>query len=106
MLGQRADSDVDVPGPGELQRVGQQVRDDLFPHLGVDDDWPGQLRGVDAQFQSRGFRCLAEHRGDVSRQGGEVSLDRPHRHLHDTDREPQRIKSQARWARRARLANS
>ena len=57
---------------GELEGVGEQVQDDLLPHLAVDVDRPGQGGAVHLQPQAGPLARRAEAAGQVGGEGGEV----------------------------------
>jgi len=62
----------DPPGGGELDRVGEQVENDLFPHLAVDVDRLGQPRRVDPQLESGPLGGRPEGAGQPRGVVGEV----------------------------------
>ena len=69
----------------ELERVRQQVEDDLLPHVAIDEDGLAQRRTVDPQLEARAFdrraeaaRQIAGHRREIRRlirRLGAVGLD-------------------------------
>ena len=66
-----------VPSKRELERVGEQVEDDLLPHVAVDVDRLGQRRAVDDRDASPArSTARAEHAGQI---GGERARGRPAR---------------------------
>ena len=65
------DGDPDAAGERVLERVGQQVEDDLRPHLVVDVGDDAGL-GVDHEVEPGGGERGAEHPGDLDGRGGEV----------------------------------
>ena len=62
------------PLEGELQRVGEQVEDDLLPHVPVDVHRLAQRRAVDGERQARAVDGGAEHAGQL--RGGRGEVDR------------------------------
>lgn len=67
-----AQGDRDVAVQGELQRVGQQVEDDLLPGLPVDVDRPGQRRAVHRVVQPGALHRRPEQAAQLGGEGGEV----------------------------------
>ena len=57
---------------GELEGVGEEVEDDLLPHVAVDVDRLGQRRAVHDQLQPRPLHGGAENGGQLGREGGQV----------------------------------
>ena len=57
-----------------LQRIGQQVEDDLLPHVAVDVDRLRQRGGVDGELESGPLHGGAEHAGQLGR--GRCEVDR------------------------------
>ncbi|HEU4403828.1 MAG TPA: hypothetical protein VFS43_00835 [Polyangiaceae bacterium] len=72
VLRQRAQLDRHLAREGELERVREQVRHDLFPHARVDPHGLGQFRAVDPQPEPRALGGAAEQARDVGRERGEV----------------------------------
>ena len=64
--------DLDAPGKGELVRVGEEVEDDLLPHVAIDVDGLAQGRAVHVQLEARALDGGAEHARDVGRERPEV----------------------------------
>ena len=62
----------DPAGEGELQRVGDEVGDDLGPHLPVDEDGLADGRAVEHEAEPGTRRRLVEHAGQLDGGGGEV----------------------------------
>ena len=77
VLRQRPQADVDRPFPGVLERVGQQVRDDLLPHLPVHPHGLEQGRGVDGELEPGGLGGTAEYGHDLGGQRREVRRQEP-----------------------------
>ena len=64
--------DADRAVEGELQRVAQQVEDDLLPHLPVDVDGLGQRRAIHLVGQPGPLDRRPEDAGQVGRERGQV----------------------------------
>ena len=56
----------------ELERVRQQIEDDLFPHLAVDVDRARQRRTVDHQLQPCPFGGRSERAGEIGGQRRQI----------------------------------
>ncbi len=59
----------------ELEGVRQQVEDDLFPHVAVDEDRLGQRLQIDRVLQAALGHGRLEHAGQVDRQAREIDRD-------------------------------
>ena len=68
----RGPGDADAPVRRVLQGVGEQVEDDLLPHLGIDVDRARQRRAVDVEGQAGALDRRREGVDDLGRQRGEV----------------------------------
>ena len=68
----RAQGDRDLAGEGELEGVGQEVEDDLLPHVPVDVDGLGQRRAVHDEPQPGPLAGRAEVAGEVGGHRGQV----------------------------------
>ena len=55
---------------GELERIGEKIKDDLLPHIAIDVDGPGQGGAVDDQPKAR---MLARRTEIAGKLGGECS---------------------------------
>ena len=64
--------DGDLAFEGELEGVGQQVEDDLFPHRAVHEHRLAQARAIDAQFQPGLLAGRAEVAGQIGGEFGKV----------------------------------
>ena len=62
----------DRPLEGELDRVRDQVEDDLLPHAAIDEDRLAERRTVDQEGEPGALDRREERRGEVVRQGGEI----------------------------------
>ena len=65
---------------GELDRVRDQVQDDLFPHVAVDPDRVRQGLALDDETQAAPLTGGAERAGKVRRQLGEIGRFEPRPH--------------------------
>ncbi len=63
-----AQAHLDGAVQGELEGVGEEVEDDLLPHLAVDGDRLGERRTVDDEGQAGALDRRAEDAGDVGGQ--------------------------------------
>jgi hypothetical protein len=64
----------DAPVERELQRIRQQVEDDLLPHQAIDVDGPAGGSTVDIEAQARSLHRRSERAGEVG--GEDIELDR------------------------------
>src|SRR6185437_7969963 len=71
-VGARRDLDRDLAVEGELERIRQEVEDDLLPHVAIDMDRLAERRGVDAQSKAGPVDGGAERRGELGSEGGEI----------------------------------
>ena len=67
-----ANADLDRPVESELEGVGKEVEDDLFPHVAVHVNRLGQRGAVHDQAQARPLHGGAEKGGQLGREGGQV----------------------------------
>ena len=74
------DADRDPARQGELESVGKQVEDDLFPHLPVHIDRVRQRRAVHVQVKAGTFAGGMKVARQLGRKAGEVGrfIDRFH----------------------------
>ena len=63
-----AHCDLDLAGKRELECVGEEIEDNLLPHLAIHVYRFGERRTIDDQPQSGAFDCGAEHAGEFRRQ--------------------------------------
>ena len=70
-----AQADRDAPLEGELERVGDEVEDDLLPHLPIDVDGLGERRAVDDQLEPPALRRRSEAGRQIGGQRGQVHRD-------------------------------
>ena len=68
-------ADRDAPLEGELERVGDEVEDDLLPHLPIDVDGLGERRAIDDQLEPPALRRGSEARRQIGGQRGQVHRD-------------------------------
>jgi len=63
---------ADPPVERELERVRQEIQDDLFPHRAIDVDRLRQRRAVDLERQSAAFDRRTERAREIGRETREV----------------------------------
>jgi hypothetical protein len=76
----RLDRDPDLAVVRELERVREQIDQDLLPHFAIEIDRRGEPLGFDGKAQARLFDRGAEDGGDLRAKGGDVG--RLERSLH------------------------
>ena len=54
----------------ELERVRQQIQDDLLPHLPIDVHGPVERRAVDVEREAAAFDRRSERAGQINREAG------------------------------------
>ncbi len=64
--------DGDFTVEGELERVGQEIEDDLLPHVPVHVHGLGQRRAVEDEPQAGFLDRRSEHAGELGGRRGEV----------------------------------
>src|SRR6185437_10660992 len=57
---------------GELERVGEEIEDDLLPHVPIDIGRLGQRLALDQEADPRQIERGAEHRGEIRGEGPEL----------------------------------
>jgi hypothetical protein len=62
----------DAAVEGELQRVGQEVENDLLPHVAIDRHRMLQRRAVDREREAGSLDGGAEGRGELGGEGGKI----------------------------------
>ncbi len=72
MLGTGPQAHADLAVKSELECIGDQVEDDLFPHVGVNEDRLGQRWAIDFQRHPSALEGRAEHACEVRGQRGEI----------------------------------
>ena len=63
---------LDFAVESELEGVGEEIEDDLLPHLAIDAGRLGKRRAIDNEPQARLLDRRAKHAGEFCRRGGEV----------------------------------
>ena len=71
-VGRGLNSDADLALEGELEGVGEQVENDLFPHVAIDIDRLRQRRDIDHQPQARFVDRRAKIRGEFGGIGRKI----------------------------------
>ena len=66
-IAERSELHGDPPLERELERVRQQIQDDLFPHLPVHKHGRGQRRAIDDEAQAGLLHRRTEARGQIRR---------------------------------------
>ena len=93
VIPRRVDADRDAALQRELERVGEQVEDDLLPHLAVDEDRRGKLPAFHGEGQSGLLHDRSEGARQIRRDRAEVDgLEfRPHASRLDAREVEQRV---------------
>ena len=72
LLTHHAQLHLDLTLEGELEGVGDQVEDDLLPHLSVHIDRFAERGAIDREPQACPFRRRTEHAGQLGGEGGQI----------------------------------
>jgi hypothetical protein len=67
-----ADRDRDLAVESELEGVGDEIEDDLLPHVTVDIDRLGKWRAVDDESKACFLHGSAKAAGEIRRNSGEI----------------------------------
>ena len=66
------DADGDLPFEGELKGVGDEIEDDLLPHLPVDENRLGDGAAIQGELQTASLHERTKGAGDLRREGADV----------------------------------